>query len=76
VFVIASKKIRRPCVFTFFRAVSYLKKIRFVSKGEGEVVPVIWAREHEEVWGLHEFLSFAVNEGNYVLGEFLFPFLL
>jgi len=56
--------------------VSYLKKIRFGSKGEGEVVPLIWAREHEEVWGLHEFLSLAVNEGDYVLGEFLFPFLL
>jgi len=30
------------------------EKIRFVSKGEGEVVPVFWAREREEVWGLNE----------------------
>jgi hypothetical protein len=36
---------------------------------------VIWAREHEGVEGLHEFLSFAVNGGDNVLGEFIFSFL-
>jgi hypothetical protein len=52
------------------------EKIRFESKGEGEVVRLTWAREHEGVWGLHEFLSFAVNGGDYVLGEFIFSVLL
>jgi len=37
------------------------EKARVVSKGEGEVVPLIWAHEHEEVWGLNEFLNFAVK---------------
>jgi hypothetical protein len=52
------------------------EKFRFESNVEGEVVPLIWEREHEGVWGLHEFLSFAVNGGDYVLGEFIFSFLL